>query len=91
MNDGGPAYPVNSQGSISHHQFFSAGMSMLDFFAAHALTGEMASFSTQVSAEACVKSADKCGHSIEAHIAANAYAIAAAMLAEKNRLAEGKS
>lgn len=71
-DDGGPA----------------AWMSLRDYFAARAMQGEMIttfSDATPESARAFHEGAAKAGHTVEQHLAVNAYLIADAMIAERNK------
>lgn len=58
---------------------------LLDEFAMAALTGEIASFSTEESCLATAQAAEAEGRNIEQQVAFNAYSMADAMMAEKLR------
>lgn len=80
MNDGGPAFPVsNEQSHESDEQSHdgvsaSEGMSLRDFFAAGAMQGWLASWPMSAP-HGCLKNARD--------VARHSYAIADAMLAER--------
>lgn len=63
-NDGGPARPV-----VAHHEVYSTGMSLRDWFAGQAMQGLIANA--------------RLGVATNAAIAADAYAMADAMLAQR--------
>lgn len=71
INDGGPAFPVLERGG-SGLELSCAGLSQRDFFAAHAMSGWLASFGDNASPKI-----DK--------VASFAYEIADAMLAARGQ------
>ena len=94
INDGGPAFPR----PIGHNggQTFAErevspdaeGMSLRDYFAAKAMQAEMIttfSDATPGSAEAFAKACARSKQTPEQRLAANAYGIADAMIAERER------
>lgn len=86
MNDGGPAFPFETSKNPGANQQVHMGMTLRDYFAAKAMQAEMiTSFSdaTPESAKDFVEAANKVGHSMEKHLAFNAYSIADAMLAQR--------
>ena len=61
------------------------GMSIRDYFAAKAMHAELVTTTHEPSADALVKAAVLANHSVEQHIAFNAYKLADAMLAERDK------
>ena len=74
-NDGGPAYPVNSD---NHAPIASTGMTLLDYFAAKAMQGELAAM-VDPSGSQCGIALDTPDEAL-ARIAKHFYRIADAML-----------
>ena len=93
-NDGGPAFGgaydnvvfdrtgANKPGTIEARV---RGMSLRDYFAAKAMHAELVTTTHEPSADALVKAAVLANHSVEQHIAFNAYRLADAMLAERDK------
>lgn len=80
-DDGGPAFPVSTKG-------YPEGMTLRDYFAAKAMQAEIIttwSDATPEAATAFVEAAAKADRTPEDHLAFNAYAIADAMLKERQK------
>lgn len=71
--NGGPAFPVPAEQS-ENPNFASPGMTLLDRFAGLAMQGRLASYSADVEIDG-----------LELRIAAESYAMADAMIAERER------
>lgn len=63
----------------------ACGLQLVDYLAGQVIIGEFASTSTLEAADATARGAAKMNHSIEQHLAFNAYQVAEAMVAEKLR------
>lgn len=85
--DGGPAFPSGKSETPGFENSlpFYEGLSMRDWFAGMALSGELASLSTAESVEPTARAAALNGRSACEHIAFNCYEMADAMLAARNR------
>lgn len=94
--DGGPAFPVlvesfdggaTVRGLVTgNREGWHVGLSLRDYFAAAALTGEIASLSTQEAADAtrgAMKASGETDH--YRHVARVAYRMADAMIAARDR------
>lgn len=88
---GGPAFPVVHPNPRTGEPYIrSVGMSLRDYFAAKAMHAELVTAGALPEpAMALALGAEKAGHTIEQHIAFNAYRLADAMVAE--RKAEGRA
>ena len=92
-NGGGPAFPrpaseYTESGSCADGNDpikEQDGMSLRDYFAAKAMHAELVTTTHEPSADALVKAAVLANHSVEQHIAFNAYKLADAMLAERDK------
>lgn len=83
---GGPAFPDRLKLAADSGFYVYGGMTLRDYFATQAMLGEIvtsASDATPKAAQALVDAAVMAGRSPAEQIAANAYEIADAMLAER--------
>lgn len=92
MKDGGSAFPRPlsvSHGSVADHQYSACeqdGMSLRDYFAAKAMHAELNTAGAfEGPAQALADEAARTGRTIEQQIAFNAYKLADAMLAEREK------
>lgn len=86
--DGGPAFPMPSEydGQGSPVAAGWVGMTLRDYFAAKAMQVEFETACRSVmNATALANEADRSGRTIEKQIAHNAYLIADAMIAEREK------
>lgn len=88
MNDGGKAFPSLKFVRVGDREVGESdgGMSLRDFFAALAMHAEMIttfSDATPNAARAFIKAAELNGRTGEQHLATNAFAIADAMIAQR--------
>ena len=93
-DEGGPAFPntliETKDGAITSgfEGYGLGGMSMRDYFAAKAMQAEMIttfSDATPDSAQEFVSVANRRGRTLFQHLACNAYEVADAMIAERNK------
>ncbi len=81
-NDGGPAFPTDSEHQPAGHVLHTEGMSLRDYFAGQIV---VAAIATPVLYEEIIRAASKTGVTSEALIARLAYGRADAMLAEREK------
>lgn len=99
LKDGGPAFPHQHDMVLFHDNdrakpaqtikgVWSGGMTLRDYFAAKAMQAEIIttfSDATPEAANAFIHGRDEAGHTNTEHVAFNAYRLADAMLAERDR------
>jgi|JI10StandDraft_1071094.scaffolds.fasta_scaffold42607_8 hypothetical protein len=73
IDDGGPAFPVPAEQS-ENTNFATPGMTLLDYFAAAAMQGLLASYSADAEIDG-----------LEPRIASQSYDMADAMIAERSK------
>ena len=83
QDDGGPAFPRFVPDGHYNGSVDFTGMSLRDWFAGMALTGEIASSSTALACESTAKAAIRNQRTIEQQIAWNCYQMADAMIAAR--------
>lgn len=83
--DGGPAFPRPASVDVRGESVWDElGMSLRDYFAARFAHAEIVTAgAVQDSAKQLVTGAQAAGHTIEEHVAYNAYRLADAMIAER--------
>lgn len=81
--DGGPAFPLAGSNDYSYPP--QDGMTLRDWFAGMALTGELASLAGEACVEATAKAAIRAGRTACEQVAANCYEMADAMLAARGK------
>lgn len=94
-DDGGPAYPASrkeklyrTDGTFSWEEATYTGLSLRDWFAGLAMQSEMETTfgdMTPEAASAFAEAAGERGHTVEQHLAFNAYKIADAMLEARKK------
>lgn len=82
-----PMIPINGNPGNGFTEVRETGMTLRDFFAAFAMHAEFLSDASgdEEVARAFIEGAQKHGHTIQQHLAFNAYEIADAMIAERER------
>lgn len=80
-----PAFPRTGEG-VGNPHYDEPGMELRDWFAGQLAAAEVASAgANEFAAEALADAAEKAGQTIEQRIAFNAYQVADALLAERER------
>lgn len=83
ISDGGRAFPCEGGATSGLHA--DPGMSLLEYFAAAALTGLLSSIASDDVRKAIIKGAENRGMSKESFVAETAYVHAVAMLAASSK------